>query len=716
MPAKWEDILAMFHDGTTKLPDRNAVAGPGAKSWITRTVNGKWFISTDAAATAKSWGLDGWHAFSFPGLTKKLMFGFGYDWTNFGNEGGALVEFTGAADPILTSVAAGKNKDGNPALSSDAATILNNMDDWTDGWATQFNTWAQSVGNGDAQLKGETAELFEATLLAVKRALQETYSYYLDGELQRQLTTVSTQLGTTIWTLRNNAWTWYNTMQPMGGSGQSETGPISMAFTHLQTSFLKSVNALVPLSNYDTAKEPGLNWDAIQAEAKASWTAGVVEGLDRKSAQTMTDLATAYTTATMKFSDANAIVKPTFTISLTADEHKEFYGTAGPDGDGGAGTGDTNDFLNKFKEMFGGGAGGTGPDGSGNQVDIPPPVTGPNGSTSGSTIPSGANPPDIKNLLAQHPVTGPDGSTSGTGGGPVALPAGSRIDPRTGAVTDARGKPVTGPDGRPLVVPPGSTLGPGGKIIPPAPSVPKGPTLPNGSSSGGLTHGLRVDSNGNIVVPKGVKVDAQGNLIGADGKPLTNAYGGKLTVPPGSRINADGTITDPQGKQITQNSNSLKTRNPMTVDDLLNNQRRPSTSSGDLFSGSRGGSSDLLGGSKGLSEGLRKSFDGNGVTGREATGGTGGLSSRARAALGLPLVPAAPTQGTLTTQSGSVLGRAGVTGATGGGMPFMPPMGMGGGAPGGGGSGNDRQRNVWLSEDEEVWGTEPEAGTGVIGR
>lgn len=84
--------------------------------------------------------------------------------------------------------------------------------------------------------------------------------------------------------------------------------------------------------------------------------------------------------------------------------------------------------------------------------------------------------------------------------------------------------------------------------------------------------------------------------------------------------------------------------------------------------------------------------------------------------MGLPVVPAAPTQGTLSTQSGSVLGRAGVGGGTGSGMPFMPPMGMGGAPGGGGGNGNDRQRNVWLSEDEEVWGTEPEAGTGVIGR
>ncbi len=41
---------------------------------------------------------------------------------------------------------------------------------------------------------------------------------------------------------------------------------------------------------------------------------------------------------------------------------------------------------------------------------------------------------------------------------------------------------------------------------------------------------------------------------------------------------------------------------------------------------------------------------------------------------------------------------------------------MGGGAGGGQGAGADRQRNVWLSEDEEVWGTDPDTAPGVIGR
>lgn len=51
-------------------------------------------------------------------------------------------------------------------------------------------------------------------------------------------------------------------------------------------------------------------------------------------------------------------------------------------------------------------------------------------------------------------------------------------------------------------------------------------------------------------------------------------------------------------------------------------------------------------------------------------------------------------------------------------MPFMPPMmgGMGGmGAQNGNNNQQERERQTWLSEDEEVWGTDGGAGIGVIG-
>ncbi len=41
---------------------------------------------------------------------------------------------------------------------------------------------------------------------------------------------------------------------------------------------------------------------------------------------------------------------------------------------------------------------------------------------------------------------------------------------------------------------------------------------------------------------------------------------------------------------------------------------------------------------------------------------------------------------------------------------------MGGGAGGAGEKPQERERQTWLSEDEAVWGTDVDAGSGVIGR
>jgi hypothetical protein len=41
--------------------------------------------------------------------------------------------------------------------------------------------------------------------------------------------------------------------------------------------------------------------------------------------------------------------------------------------------------------------------------------------------------------------------------------------------------------------------------------------------------------------------------------------------------------------------------------------------------------------------------------------------------------------------------------------PMIPPM------AGGAGSDKERERQTWLSEDDKIWGTDPGAGSGVIG-
>jgi hypothetical protein len=98
------------------------------------------------------------------------------------------------------------------------------------------------------------------------------------------------------------------------------------------------------------------------------------------------------------------------------------------------------------------------------------------------------------------------------------------------------------------------------------------------------------------------------------------------------------------------------------------------------------------------------------------------------AGFGTSGVPA-PGSHPLQAGGGAVLGADGLSGLAGadgspgsggstspyGGMPYMPMGGMGGlgGAPG---QGRERQRNTWLTEEEKVWGTDPECAPAVVGR
>jgi hypothetical protein len=51
-----------------------------------------------------------------------------------------------------------------------------------------------------------------------------------------------------------------------------------------------------------------------------------------------------------------------------------------------------------------------------------------------------------------------------------------------------------------------------------------------------------------------------------------------------------------------------------------------------------------------------------------------------------------------------------------GGVPFFPPMMGGGGAGGAGEKPQERERQTWLTEDEEIWGTRVDVRSGAIGR
>jgi hypothetical protein len=104
---------------------------------------------------------------------------------------------------------------------------------------------------------------------------------------------------------------------------------------------------------------------------------------------------------------------------------------------------------------------------------------------------------------------------------------------------------------------------------------------------------------------------------------------------------------------------------------------------------------------------------GLGIGGSGAGGSAGGAGMVTGGGLG------AGSGGGLGTGPGGLgagLGGAGQAGGAGvpfGGMPYMPGM-MGGGA--GPSKQDERQRNTWLKEDEEVWGTDPACAPAVVGR
>ncbi|NBM20623.1 AAWKG family protein [Streptomyces sp. GC420] len=101
------------------------------------------------------------------------------------------------------------------------------------------------------------------------------------------------------------------------------------------------------------------------------------------------------------------------------------------------------------------------------------------------------------------------------------------------------------------------------------------------------------------------------------------------------------------------------------------------------------------------------------ATGGAGTGGTVAGERTRAAAIGESV--AARSRAAQLAAEEAALARRPAT--TSGGMPFLPPMGGGmGGAGGQSTQSDERERATWVSEDEEVWGTDEGGIAGVIGR
>jgi hypothetical protein len=311
------------------------------------------------------------------------------------------------------------------------------------------------------------------------------------------------------------------------------------------------------------------------------------------------------------------------------------------------------------------------------------PVLGPYGQILG---------PDGQSLLGPHKeLLGPDGQSLLGPQDQLLGPDGQSLLGQHNELLGPDGNPIIGPNGQPILGTPGQVFDPGSFI--PGGGVPGGsgaftpgqftPGDLGGSTPGSFDPGQFVPEGSGGGVPGGSAAFDPGAFSpGGGGLP-----GGSGSFDPGGSLAPGGSLTGP-------GSGSFDPSRFVDPSQITPETFNPPSSRLDLpLDAYRGALQPPT-----YSPGTGAQIDSNGYA--IPSGAQGGMSGGSGGPAGFTGAPA---------------GAAGLGGM--GGMPFMPPMGgpMGGmGGPGG--SKEERERQTWLSEDEEVWGTSAAVGAGVIGR
>ncbi|MFJ6618732.1 hypothetical protein ACIQOW_14290 [Kitasatospora sp. NPDC091335] len=548
---------------------------------------------------------------------------------------------------------------------------------------------------------------------------------------------------------------WQYTDGSAGGSFSSPYTCVHFAFTELVKNFT-AVLTLTTISYDDgslsadatvsgngvtlaTTKD-GVNKESLgafvkqlDAKAKEKWNAWVVDKLDAAATTAGRALSDAYDAA-------SRLLLPIRPVTLDLPKDK----VETPDGKGGDGNGPKTDVSNP---NLGGGAGG---DGGGTGGGGTGGIGGTGGGTGGiGGIGGGTGGGSGGGSGGKGGKTGGIGGTGGGGstgmvplldkdgkplldkdGKPQMVPPGTRVNDK-GQLVDKDGKPLLDKDGKPRQVPAGTVVGQPG-------------TGSGGSTTG--SGGTGSSSSTPFKVPPGSKRNDDGTVTTPDGTLLKDRNGNPVVLGKDRTIGEDGTVRDANGRPVSQ------------FEQLLTDEEYAlSKGVGDIRTGGGGGGwsgnwSGLPGsiggsgvsfGSGGSGDGAGSVRTGSGLFGEPVGGGgagpktVGGIASgppglgvggRLAEAMGvkptavLAAEEAAASRATAAgraaagaaAEEAQLMGRGmSTTGGMGG--PMVPPMGAGaGGAPGQGEK--ERQRTTWLAEDEEVWGTDSDAVTGVIGR
>jgi hypothetical protein len=697
----WEEALKVFMSDTGSLADRNAVAGAGSARWVVE----KSLRIVENAAEDKDWSKTfdiHWSGYatlttdSGQNLASPVFYvvGFNVDWKNvFDNMSSKWNLWFHDPEKILTPLVASpyKNDVINPVTFDHAADQVKGIIDWFDHWVPTIKGWADSIDSDAQEWKGSAAGAFRKFLNVInvemsKVRLDITAPY----DYVTLIGTTKEKLQTSTLGMYNGFSTWRQLPQCNSVYLLREVFSEVMTGAQIQVAWVPS--ATESAYGYDPVLQKIVDrggsdvtntaWiDGVEGEAKQRWLKSLTS-LDEAAKTHVSSLDDAY----LKLAGAlrEGVYQPNITMPS---------GTTGPNGP-------TTNPLNDLQNKNPGGKnpldGNGSPGGAGGSKDIPKPG-------GGGGAPGGKPPAGIPGNLP---------GKNGPGGLPGNLNPGT--SPGTGAggdvpLLDKNGKPVLGPDGRPVMVPPGSRIGKDGKVYDPKGNPVLGPNgkpvvaPPGGKVGTQPTNGDQprtgipgTNPYDQIRLPEGAKVLQNGTVVDANGKPLLDSNGNPYSLPKGATIK-DGIVVDANGKPLSR-TNQLLTNAEHAIDSRpprLNTQSGGLPGPGGLSSGG------------GLGDGPK--LKGNAAT----VGGMTGISEHAArtgaSATGSPAVAAA--------NAAAQQQRAGLEARQQAQPPMMPPMSPGAGAGAGQpNQGKDRQRTTWLTEDEEVWGTDTDSVSGVIGR
>ena len=720
----WDGILLALADSSQrKIVTRSEIAGSGVAPWFASTVKcevqNKHYTGTTEAHDWLSGkdGYDVWWAWNWndsEGANKSCVVAVNMDWSKWGNASdGVLSKYTHQPSEIFVPLSSGSQANDTVSLWSflDGADAIKGLKDKVAGWRTTVAGWAEDIDSPGSSWQGSAAGEFKVLLEGFAGELESIGIQLESPDYAADLRAAGNSITPAVFGMGQVYRNWFD--------GQY-AWPAAATFKALRE-VLKDCQPVLNTTD-DTVTVTTAFGDphtegffaTLQARAKAIWLKDVHEQLDLKAGVYFATVKAAYdklhTDFGMPFIPVSIRTPPvdkpdpsTVDPKTGAPKIPDGTGGAGGTGGGGAGSGGTGgggsgSIKTPGPLNLGTGGGGSGKGGGGS--GLPSSITGGGGGTGTGT------PVLDKN---GKPVLGADNK-------PVLLPPGGYIG-AGGQLYDANGKPVT-KDGKPVVVPEGSTVAP---------------------TSGGSLYG------GTAKVPKGSTVREDGTVVDKDGKLVLDVNGNPVVLGKGDSIAADGTLLDPSGKPIS-NINQQLTNQEHVLGSSTSGSHGLTGSTGSGYSytgssttgssslgllggygtgysGSTGGSGTSLGSGSGSGSGGITPL-GGGAGGRLVSSG-GGLGARSiensgpavakMAAAEAAAQKTALQRATAATaaEEAQMMGRS-VSTSGGSGAPMMP---MGGGGGGAGGQGDkDRQRTTWLSEDEEVWGTDTGTVSGVIGR